>query len=64
MKLVALAAGASVFFATTGISANAKVDRATCIERCKSSCPSGVRRQFYCQSQCPRKCRSNEPEKK
>jgi hypothetical protein len=64
MKLVALATGASVFFAISGISTNAKVDRPACIERCKSSCPSSIRRQFYCQSQCPRKCRSNEPEKK
>jgi len=64
MKLVALATAASVFFAIGGISILAKVDHPTCIERCKSSCPNGVRRQFYCQSQCPRKCRSDEPQKK
>jgi hypothetical protein len=62
MKLVAMAASASLFFAIGGISTNAKVDRPTCIERCKSYCPSSVRRQFYCQSQCSRKCRSNEPD--
>ena len=59
MRMVTVAAGVSVLFAIIPISAKAKTDSATCVQRCREYyCSGGVNRQLYCQAQCVRKCQS------